>query len=163
MARELEPEFDLGGRYHTIIMNYVLEHFLDPLARALAGCRARFEPGGRVVVMTPNVDAWAHRLFGRSWSGLHAPRHTHLFNTRTLARAAEKAGFDEAKVETAFVTRSGQLGVLVLEPRARAGDGRGRAGDRLVRARLPSAVGAFALAERRLAGHRRVDRPGGHT
>ena len=81
----------------------VLEHFLDPL-RALAGCRAALEPGGRVVVMTPNVDAWAHRLLGRSWSGLHAPRHTHLFNARTLAHAAEKAGFVKAKVETAFVT-----------------------------------------------------------
>ncbi|HEX3905775.1 MAG TPA: class I SAM-dependent methyltransferase [Polyangia bacterium] len=101
LARELEPDFDLGGRYQTIVMNYVLEHFLDPL-RVLGGCRAALAPGGRLVIMTPNVDAWAHRLWGRTWSGLHAPRHTHLFNPQTLKRAAEKAGF--TRVETAFVT-----------------------------------------------------------
>jgi SAM-dependent methyltransferase len=101
VARELEPDFDLGGRYQTVVMNYVLEHFLDPLG-ALAGAGAALEPGGRLVVMTPNVDAWAHRLWGRAWSGLHAPRHTHLFDQRTLERAARQVGF--TRVATAFVT-----------------------------------------------------------
>jgi 2-polyprenyl-3-methyl-5-hydroxy-6-metoxy-1,4-benzoquinol methylase len=151
VARELEPNFDLGGRFHTIIMNYVLEHFLDPLG-VLAGCRAALEPGGRVVVMTPNVDAWAHRLFGRSWSGLHAPRHTHLFNTRTLARASEKAGFGRAKVETAFVTDPASWAFSFqnrVRAQATAGVARGTAWYAL--ASLPLWV-PFALVER-LAGH----------
>jgi 2-polyprenyl-3-methyl-5-hydroxy-6-metoxy-1,4-benzoquinol methylase len=101
LARELEPNFELGGRYQTVVMNYVLEHFLDPLG-ALAGAGAALEPGGRLVVMTPNVEAWAHQLWGRTWSGLHAPRHTHLFDPRTLARAARKVGF--TRVETALLT-----------------------------------------------------------
>jgi len=151
VARELEPDFDLAGRYQTIVMNYVLEHFLDPL-RVLAGCRAALEPGGSLVVMTPNVDAWAHRLFGRSWSGLHAPRHTHLFDPRTLARAAERAGFANGKVETAFVTDPASWAFSFqnrVRARATVGVARGTAWYAL--ASLP-VWAPLALAER-LAGH----------
>ncbi len=101
VAQELEPDLRLEGRYRTIVMNYVLEHFLDPL-RVLARCRESLEPGGRILILTPNVNSWAHRVFGRTWSGLHAPRHTHLFTPRTLELAAKKLGFDEA--HAGFVT-----------------------------------------------------------
>jgi 2-polyprenyl-3-methyl-5-hydroxy-6-metoxy-1,4-benzoquinol methylase len=97
IATELEPHFRLEGRYHVIVMNYVLEHFLDPLG-VLARCRESLEPSGRVLLLTPNVDSWAHHVFGRYWSGLHAPRHTQLFSASTLEVAAKKAGFDRTEV-----------------------------------------------------------------
>jgi 2-polyprenyl-3-methyl-5-hydroxy-6-metoxy-1,4-benzoquinol methylase len=97
IATELEPDFQLEGRYQAIVMNYVLEHFLDPLA-VLGRCRESLEPSGRVLLLTPNVDSWAHSVFGRYWSGLHAPRHTQLFSASTLEVAAKKAGFDRTEV-----------------------------------------------------------------
>jgi SAM-dependent methyltransferase len=101
IAEELEPDFSLPGRHRVIVMNYVLEHFRDPL-RMLARCRDSLEPDGQVLVLTPNVDSVAHRVFGKYWSGLHSPRHTYLFSPHTLELAAKTSGF--ARVEAAFVT-----------------------------------------------------------
>ncbi len=75
-ALDLDRSLDLGGPYQAIVMNYVIEHFVSPEA-VLRACRKALAPGGRVLLLTPNSRALSHRLFGRYWSGLHAPRHTH--------------------------------------------------------------------------------------
>ncbi|MGZ6123808.1 MAG: class I SAM-dependent methyltransferase [Myxococcales bacterium] len=94
---DLDRSLDLGGPYRAIVMNYVIEHFVSPEA-VLRACRKALAPGGRVLLLTPNSRALSHRVFGRYWSGLHAPRHTQLFNPHNLGLLAKKAGFSGVQV-----------------------------------------------------------------
>ncbi|TMA10529.1 MAG: class I SAM-dependent methyltransferase, partial [Deltaproteobacteria bacterium] len=91
-AIDLDRSLELGGPYQAIVMNYVIEHFVSPEA-VLRACRKALAPGGRVLLLTPNSRAISHRVFGRYWSGLHAPRHTQLFHPGNLRLLAEKIGF----------------------------------------------------------------------
>lgn len=91
-AVDLDRSLEIGGPYAAIAMNYVIEHFVDP-SSVLRACRQALMPGGRVILLTPNARSLSHRVFGRYWSGLHAPRHTQVFNPDNLRLLAEKAGF----------------------------------------------------------------------
>ena len=94
---QIEPELRLEGTFDAIVLNNVLEHFLDP-RRVLETCRAALRPGGRVLLLTPNADSWSHRVFGRYWSGLHAPRHPRVFVPGALRRLASEAGFKSVDI-----------------------------------------------------------------
>jgi len=96
-AVDLDRSLDLGGPFQAIVMNYVIEHFVSPEA-VLRACRAALAPGGRILLLTPNAHALCHRVFGRYWSGLHAPRHTQIFSPGNLRLLAEKVGFRELEV-----------------------------------------------------------------
>ena len=96
-ALDLDRFLDLGGPYQAIVMNYVIEHFVSPEA-VLRVCRDSLRPGGRVLLLTPNSRALSHRVFGRYWSGLHAPRHTQLFHPGNLRLLAQKSGFGTLNV-----------------------------------------------------------------
>jgi SAM-dependent methyltransferase len=78
-----------------------VEHLPDPLA-TLRAVAALLAPGGRVVVVTDNAGSPDFGLFGgRHWGGFHFPRHTYLFDRRTLARLGEAAGLEVERVSTA--------------------------------------------------------------
>ena len=96
-AVDLDRSLDLGGPYQAIVMNYVIEHFVSPES-VLRACRKALTSGGRVLLLTPNSRAVSHRVFGRYWSGLHAPRHTQLFHPGNLRLLAEKIGFGDVEV-----------------------------------------------------------------
>ena len=84
-------EFD--EKFDVITLFHVLEHFPDPVAllRQISG---KLKPGGRIIVEVPNADdalltlyqceAFTHFTY---WSC-----HLFLFNARTLASVAQKAG-----------------------------------------------------------------------
>jgi 2-polyprenyl-3-methyl-5-hydroxy-6-metoxy-1,4-benzoquinol methylase len=81
--------FDLIYSFH------VIEHVEDPSA-FLSKAREALRPEGYVLIDTPNVDCVDFRLFGRSghWGGYHFPRHFTLYDPRTFAALADKAGFE---------------------------------------------------------------------
>jgi SAM-dependent methyltransferase len=84
---------DLGGPYGAIIMVNVIEHFLWP-ADLLALCRKSLTAGGKIIVITPSAAGISHQVFGRYWSGLHAPRHTQVFSPHNFALFARRLRFD---------------------------------------------------------------------
>lgn len=100
-TREIEPDLRLEEQFDVIVMNYVIEHFLEPL-QVLRRCKLALADGGRILILTPNIDSLAHRTFGRYWSGLHAPRHTHLFSPSTMNLVARTLGFQKAEI--GFIT-----------------------------------------------------------
>lgn len=51
------------------------------------------KPGGRLVIITPNISSWGHRLFHRSWRELDVPRHLCLFSPETLGTCVGKVGY----------------------------------------------------------------------
>ena len=149
-ALDLDRSLDLGGPYAAIAMNYVIEHFVDPES-VLRACRDALAPGGRVLLLTPNSRSLSHRVFGRYWSGLHAPRHTQLFNPENLRLLAQKIGFGQLTVVPSTDPASWTLSFQnVIEGRKRAGKPP-RAGTAWYSLALLPAWYPFALVER-LAG-----------
>ena len=92
ISGNMEGGLRLEGKFDLIFMSYVIEHFADP-QKILTQCRSLLSPNGRVVLLTPNSRSLAHRVFSKYWSGLHAPRHTLIFNPQSVALAARAAGF----------------------------------------------------------------------
>jgi hypothetical protein len=82
-------------------MNHVIEHLPDPL-RTLEGFAASLVPGGVIEGQTPAAASLEHQVFGRRWSGYHAPRHTVVFSRTGLERVLERAGFTGVRVRGAF-------------------------------------------------------------
>jgi SAM-dependent methyltransferase len=80
--------------FDCLTLNHVIEHVPDPI-ELLEHSRRLLKNGARLVVITPNVESFAHQYFGCLWRGLEPPRHLHLFSPRTLARVAGAAGFAE--------------------------------------------------------------------
>ena len=79
-------------KFHAVIMNHVIEHLHDPL-RDLVICRSWLEPGGQLVVTTPNVWSVGHRFWRSSWRGLDPPRHFFLFSLKSLRSLLSLAGY----------------------------------------------------------------------
>ena len=77
--------------FDAITMNHVIEHVPDPI-RLLAECRRVLKPGGKLVVVTPNIWSLGRRLFGEHWRGWEVPRHLFLFSPKSLRTCAERAG-----------------------------------------------------------------------
>ena len=85
--------------FGAITMNHVIEHVLDPIG-TLRECGRVLKPGGKLVVVTPNIESLAHRLFGAASVHLEPPRHICLFSPRTLLVCAERTGLRVLKLRT---------------------------------------------------------------
>lgn len=85
--------------FDAVTLHHVIEHVPDPVG-TLRECGRVLRPGGRLVVVTPNVNSLAHRLLRKWWLGLDVPRHFYLFSPRTLRRAAESAGLSIGSLST---------------------------------------------------------------
>jgi len=72
----------------------VIEHLHDP-AGAVAAAHALLNPGGQLVVITPNSRASGLERWGAAWMGLDPPRHLCVFSASGLEKTMEAAGFDE--------------------------------------------------------------------
>lgn len=81
-----------GRKFDVVTISHVIEHVPEPVV-FLSQCRRLLQPGGRVILKTPNVDSFGHRKYGRAWRGLEPPRHLHLFTVRALHACARQAGF----------------------------------------------------------------------
>jgi SAM-dependent methyltransferase len=95
---------DLLARVSSIdvlIMNHVIEHLPDPYA-VLSGLFERLAPGALFDGQTPNADSLEHKVFGSSWSGYHAPRHTVVFSRAGLTHLMERCGFEHIDIRGAF-------------------------------------------------------------
>ena len=101
-----EQQYD-NDTFDAIVMCHVIEHVHDPLD-LMRECQRVLKPGGRLVVLTPNVDSWGHRQFQRAWLFLDPPRHLHLFNQKTLRGLAAKANLETVVARTSART-SGRM------------------------------------------------------
>jgi ubiquinone/menaquinone biosynthesis C-methylase UbiE len=95
LAEQLFP----ADYFDAMIMSHFIEHIHDP-RRTLSEAYRVLAPGGRLVVFTPNNESVTHRTYGQSWSGLHIPRHLHIFTVRSLVRLLYEAGFKKVRVKT---------------------------------------------------------------
>jgi SAM-dependent methyltransferase len=93
--------FEVLPLCQAVIMNHVIEHLPDPFA-VVSTLAEKLLPGGYFDGQTPNATSLEHRIFGRRWSGFHAPRHTAVFSITGLHRLFERANFEEISIRGAF-------------------------------------------------------------
>ena len=79
--------------FDAITMNHVIEHVTNPV-KLLKECYGVLKPGGRLVVVTPNIKSLGRRLFNDAWLHWDPPRHLHLFSPNALRACAELAGLE---------------------------------------------------------------------
>lgn len=96
--------------YDIAVMNYYLEHVVDPLAELKKVCLI-LKPGGIFFGEVPNFGSWDRKLFGRFWGGNHIPRHTFQYDPETLKKLFLKAGFQ--KIEISCVLDTGAMAMSV--------------------------------------------------
>jgi len=85
--------------FDVITMHHVIEHLPDPFG-TLRECLRLLKPGGKLVIVTPNIEGLGYRVFGNAWSYLDPPRHLTIFSLNTLASCAEEAGFYVMDIHT---------------------------------------------------------------
>jgi SAM-dependent methyltransferase len=101
-----EEAFELKkDSFDTILMNAIIEHLIDPI-RTLKYLAHLLRPGGRIVIITPNIAKWTRRiklLFGyfpstasldeglqmydkKTKTDLYDEGHLHYFTYRSLKK-----------------------------------------------------------------------------
>ena len=96
-VEEFEPPADLEVELVTAVG--LIEHLRDPQS-LLSVASSILAPGGMLVVQTPNLESLPARLLGRYWPPIAPPEHTFYFGRSTLARMAQRFGY-----EVVFVRR----------------------------------------------------------
>jgi SAM-dependent methyltransferase len=81
-----------------VLSTDVVEHVTD-LVAFLAALHAAVQPGGWLVLSTPNADSDQRAAMGARWLGFN-PFHIWLFSRANLSRLIEKAGFDVVEAYT---------------------------------------------------------------
>ena len=79
-------------RFDAAVMLDVLEHVPEPVP-FLRAVRARLRPGGRLLIMTPNLASWLARVSGPRWVSLKVPEHVLYYTPHSIRRVLADAGF----------------------------------------------------------------------
>jgi SAM-dependent methyltransferase len=83
----------------AITLWHVLEHLPNPWA-VLEAAAERLEPGGALLVATPNPDSLQFRILRTRWAHIDAPRHLFLIPFDALRDRAAELGLSPAAVTT---------------------------------------------------------------
>ncbi len=86
-----------GRKFDIIIMNNLIEHVTDP-ARTVSRARDLLKDGGYIVGETPSTHSLDFRIFRSCWGGMHTPRHTFLFNPRSLTELFRRSDLQVKKI-----------------------------------------------------------------
>ena len=83
------------GAFDVVHLSHLIEHVPDPRAFLAEAARVT-KTGGHLVMVTPDIDGFQSRLFGKRWRSAIAD-HLHLFSYRVLRRLVEESGFEVVK------------------------------------------------------------------
>jgi SAM-dependent methyltransferase len=81
-------DLDGSGEYDAVLALDVIEHVASP-ADFMATVRRLLKPGGRVVIVTPNLGSITAKLLGQKWWHIRPP-HVYYFSTASFRRLAEQ-------------------------------------------------------------------------
>lgn len=88
-----EVHFDL------VLMLNLIEHISDP-KETLVNIEQMMNPGGIVLIKTPNTESLDARLFKKSyWGGLHCPRHWILFSKKSFNHMIAQTNLTLSKIK----------------------------------------------------------------
>ena len=94
----LDQPFEFN-QFDLVVLNQVIEHVPDP-ALMLDRLRSRIRPGGRVVLVFPNVQSLWCKIFRDRWINWHIPYHFHHFSRKNFENMARRIGYQVKSVRT---------------------------------------------------------------
>jgi SAM-dependent methyltransferase len=97
------------GSFDAVTLFQVLDHLPDPV-EVLSEVRRLLRPGGVILALNHNVDAWSARVL-RERSPIFDVEHTYLYSPETMRRLFNEVGFDVISVGPVQNTYS--IGYLV--------------------------------------------------
>lgn len=100
-AGELVSDMYPTNHFDAITMSHVIEHVFEPI-KLLNETYRILKKGGYLVIVTPNIESWAHAIYKRDWRGLEPPRHLHIFTAASLSYLAKMAGFEKINAFTSI-------------------------------------------------------------
>lgn len=92
--------------FDAIVMRHVIEHTEDPINFLKKGWEI-LKPGGKLVVVTPNIESLGHLIFKNNWLHLDPPRHLFIFSPRALTQCAKIGGLEGSCIKV--VPAAGEL------------------------------------------------------
>lgn len=84
------------GKFDCILAIQVIEHVYQPLTFVKQLIR-HTQPGGHVMVATPDIGGVLRKAMGRYWPSFKVPEHVGYFDFRTLSRLMEKVGLSDVR------------------------------------------------------------------
>ena len=93
-AQELPYE---DGAFNVVIIKHIVEHLPDP-QRAILEIGRVTEPGGTLILATPNLDSLLKPWKGERWIGYQDPTHISLKRPGEWLEMIRNAGFSPLKV-----------------------------------------------------------------
>ncbi|HEY8460166.1 MAG TPA: class I SAM-dependent methyltransferase [Blastocatellia bacterium] len=88
-----------SAAYDLVVLHHVIEHLPDT-----QGCLRKIAdilvPGGRAVLIYPNVESLGARVFREDWYPWEAPRHLVLPAARAIRNLASAAGLVTASIKS---------------------------------------------------------------
>jgi SAM-dependent methyltransferase len=82
-----------AATFDCVLMSHAIEHAYDPRSALREAIRV-LKPDGHVVITTPNTSSLACVVFGRHWVNWDSPRHTVVFDRRSLTRLFDSEGLE---------------------------------------------------------------------
>lgn len=80
-------------KFDVVISSHVIEHVASP-RDYMEKAFELLKPGGLCVFITPNIDTWEARFFGKHWGGLHVPRHWTMLDEQSSKSLGAQSGFE---------------------------------------------------------------------
>lgn len=110
IARRLVPEAEIHAgwleeaplapaSFDLVVLSDVIEHARDPWA-FMGRITELLRPGGRVVILTPDMGSLLAKAMGRAWPHLK-PEHLFLFDRRGLSRLFDRHGLRLRRLSSA--------------------------------------------------------------
>lgn len=87
-------------RFDAIAMLDLLEHIADP-APFLRAVRDRLRPGGRLLIMVPNIRSLLARISHRRWVSFKIPEHVVYYSRRSISLALTRSGLQATAIRSA--------------------------------------------------------------
>lgn len=86
-----------SSTFNVVIIKHIVEHLPDP-GRAIREIGRVTEPGGTLILATPNLDSMLKPWKGDRWIGYQDPTHISLKRPAEWLSMIDEAGFDFIKV-----------------------------------------------------------------
>jgi 2-polyprenyl-3-methyl-5-hydroxy-6-metoxy-1,4-benzoquinol methylase len=84
--------------FDVVAIRHVIEHVHSP-KEVMNEIYRIMKNEGTLILVTPNIDSYEAKIFGRYWTALEVPRHLFFFSLKTIKRLFETTSFEIEKVD----------------------------------------------------------------